>query len=101
MEQPILYRKEGRRYIPIGPEFSGFPAEGLWYYTRTSYGQCETWIAPSKDIPALELGAITVTTNKILREFCETNQQQSTYNVIDFTLRYLAGRKRNKCNTTK
>ena len=25
-----LYRKKGRRYYPVGYEFSGFPCNGIW-----------------------------------------------------------------------
>lgn len=28
MEQ--IYRKIGKRYIPIGQEFTGFPCDGIW-----------------------------------------------------------------------
>lgn len=26
-----LYRKVGKRYVPVGEEFTGFPADGVWY----------------------------------------------------------------------
>ena len=26
----MLYKKVGRRYIPVGHEFFGFPADGIW-----------------------------------------------------------------------
>jgi hypothetical protein len=32
MERDIqLYRKEGRRYVPVGQEWRGWPADGVWY----------------------------------------------------------------------
>jgi hypothetical protein len=27
----MLYRKVGRRYEPVGEDFTGFPADGVWY----------------------------------------------------------------------
>lgn len=28
--EETLYRKVGRRYKPVGMEFTGFPADGIW-----------------------------------------------------------------------
>lgn len=89
MSEAIVYRKHGRKYIPIGLEFSGFPADGLWYYTKTNYRNSSTWLAPSEDIPALDLAAIHVTKEEILREFYKTDQLRNIHNVLDFALRYL------------
>ena len=29
--EETLYKKVGRRYKPVGIEFSGFPADGIWF----------------------------------------------------------------------
>lgn len=33
----MLYRKVGKRYSPVGEEFLGWPAEGLWIVKKNSY----------------------------------------------------------------
>lgn len=30
-DKETLYKKVGRRYQPVGIEFSGFPANGIWF----------------------------------------------------------------------
>lgn len=30
MAEEMLYRKVGRRYVPVGVEFTGWPADGVW-----------------------------------------------------------------------
>ena len=32
----MLYRKVGRRYVPVGPEFMGWPATGVWLVQKHS-----------------------------------------------------------------
>lgn len=33
-EEPLLYRKQGKRYYPVTEEFLGFPEEGYWKVVR-------------------------------------------------------------------
>jgi len=35
MESPMIYRKIGRRYEPIGSEWHGFPMPGIWLVTSS------------------------------------------------------------------
>ena len=31
MSKSLVYKKVGRRYVPLGQEFIGFPSDGIWY----------------------------------------------------------------------
>jgi hypothetical protein len=33
MEDKKLYRKKGRKYVEVGPEFTGWPCDGFWLVT--------------------------------------------------------------------
>ena len=48
-----LYRKSGRRYVEVGYEFTGFPAEGVWVVQNKTPGRRETLILKIGDLPNL------------------------------------------------
>ncbi len=44
-----LYRKIGRKYVQVGVEFSGMPADGVWLITRG--GASRILIIPEEHLP--------------------------------------------------
>ena len=56
MSSEQLYRKEGNKYIKIGPAdgWSGFPSEGLWLVTNKPGCKSSSWIAKWSDVPNFE-----------------------------------------------
>ncbi len=53
-----LYRKVGRRYEPVGYEFVGFPAPGVWLVTKGEHFRSERLITNLGDaVPVMTLAA--------------------------------------------
>ena len=48
-----VYKKIGRRYVRMGYEFTGFPAEGLWLVQRRPYSTSEPLILKVGELPGL------------------------------------------------
>ena len=65
-----LYRKVGRRYYPVGPEFSGFPAEGMWLVIKTGSGKHEHLFCKMADLEKLDIPKRAALAKK-LDEACE------------------------------
>jgi len=45
------YIKKGRRYIPIGREFTWFPAEGVWLVYSNGGSKAATRLIALEDLP--------------------------------------------------
>ena len=65
-----LYRKVGRRYYPVGPEFLGFPTEGMWLVTKTDGGKHEHLFCKMADLEQLNIPKRAALAKK-LDEVCE------------------------------
>ena len=78
-----VYEKVGRRYRLLGNEFLGFPAEGLWWYTRTNGGSSETWLASKDQIPALDLAALHIEKREIIKEIYKKYNKNEPYSIND------------------
>lgn len=50
-ESSMLYRKVGRRYREVGPEFSGWPAPGVWLVQDGPGGKRSSLIAKLGELP--------------------------------------------------
>ena len=44
-----LYRKQGRKYVQVGVEFNGMPADGVWLISRG--GASRILIIPEEHLP--------------------------------------------------
>ena len=44
-----LYRKQGRKYVQVGVEFNGMPADGVWLISRG--GASRILIIPAEHLP--------------------------------------------------
>jgi len=44
-----LYRKQGRKYVQVGVEFTEYPADGVWMVSRG--GASRTLIIPTEHLP--------------------------------------------------
>ena len=49
-EREILYKKHGRRYEPLGYEFTGFPSDGVWLVQNESLGVRQSLIMRVGDL---------------------------------------------------
>jgi hypothetical protein len=47
-----LYRKRGKRYVAVGPEFGGFPCNGLWLVTQEPHSKSRTSLGYLGEVPA-------------------------------------------------
>lgn len=56
MKEETLYRKVGRRYKPVGINFAGFPANGLWFVLDGRRSQIMRLDEIKSDLP---LSAVT------------------------------------------
>ena len=69
-KRETLYRKVGRRYHPVGTEFVGFPAEGMWLSIKTNSGKHEHLFCKLADLEKLDIPKRAALAKK-LDEACE------------------------------
>jgi hypothetical protein len=97
----LIYRKKkgDKRYQLVGPEFSGFPSDGLWLITTERYSRGSRHIAFLGEAPApLKLAGleryhdrIATSLNQYLRDQATASHTfPSTSDIVNFVLKQLA-----------
>ena len=91
MEEPrTFYEKRGRKYYPIGQEFTGFPANGVWYVED---GRQNLFMKVG-DLPdPMPLAALEPYREQVAKALCEHFQANpgpiSANDIVDATFRSL------------
>lgn len=97
--ESIYYRKQGRKYVPVGYEFSGFPCDGLWLVTTKPGSRGSRCIAFLGEAPApLKLAGleqygdeIATLLNQYVSDHAKsTNTYPSAMDTVNFVLKQLA-----------
>jgi len=94
--QNQVYRKvgegKGTRYVGIGHEWSGFPADGFWYVSKDRCSM--TCLLPDGEIPPPPFGALFVRAHiddavKHVQDMAHKKGAYSLYDAVKWTCDYL------------
>lgn len=87
------YTKKGRRYIPVGYQWEGFPADGIWLVHRRPYHKSDRWITRIGDVPSLfPFAQMQVSQEDISRVLANrmTEKAYSPSDLADEVIKWLA-----------
>jgi len=86
-----LYRKVGRRYKEVGEDFTGFPADGIWF-VKDGRQNCMVKLAEIEDTPKyypLLAPYAEEVAEELVKEF-RGNAQLSFFDIAQVTLKVFA-----------
>lgn len=79
--QETLYKKVGRKYVPVGIEFRGFPCNGIWL-VQDGRQSCMVQLS---EIPSLPEKGVIFRVNhldKCVDHISEKARQQNSYSIL-------------------
>lgn len=96
-EDRRIYRKLGRRYVPIGMMYSNYLSDGIWYVRGK--GHAMTLLAGFDELPAMpELAVAARAHGNKATDACAKHFQGKSWSLYDmgiFITDYLAGKIKN------